>query len=1049
MPTQSVSEAEWDLHKATIYDLWSQPKRILNSIMQIMQKDYDFRPTKSQYEDRFRKWGWKKNKKADTWRFIAHRVEKRKRDKKESDVKINGEVIEYKKVKKEISRYGFVSTIEKAFSIPMSPKTPPGVDVCTPTDVVIYDGSSTALDRILHVSSPSALSSMFPSPWRQTVDFLDHFLSLPARSSSPGQSLPSSFRAFAQYLEPDPALEISLDARRGRSYLENFTTLSDRDLIRPRYHSANDLAFRGSQLELFKAAIILFSNGGYDGAIASHVVKLCEHRSNLLALRRLLDQRLYCVEPFAERILIPAIEEGNLALVQMLIQGGVDVNAKYWNNKAGDDETPMDTAVRVMNLEAVKLLDQHGAIYDVTSHDIAFALTSNEEELFRFLLDNRPALSTTESVELMERVAGRGSVANIRALLQRGLSIHTVYSDGHGSPLAAAIDANNVAVVHYLLGSKADVNGIARRFYTYRSLSTSGWVSCSVLRAAVAKEDGRLIAKLLEEGANPNDPRCSPTPLQHACLDGAQQVAAMLLNAGANPNQFDHTLSSNAMGGKPPIQLAIENGHLELSDLLTSQGAEIAHGNWNLLVSACLGKLHDLVETLLVGTATLKRAASEITACVTCFGCDQVGQWIDKDLIDYAALLQSPQAVCAVIEDRGGDLLSRLILEERRKGRALYPECAAAGLAMAAKLGDVGIVKLFLDAGVRPDATVTTNIVNSEHAIGAPKRFYLYRGTDALLEALKSPSKRYKLLPRCSEVELMAKFIEVLKLLLRTRTNAWREPDKDIFSQHRTHHYLYHALQQGCLEIVKAFVEETSIDLCHFVYEHSPLQQALDYSHGTSRDISDTVEFLIDSGTNVDCSSVTSSWGPRKEQSFHTALQYAASHDNLPLVKVLLGHGASVNSKPPDDRGATALQFAAINGNIKMASVLLEAGADINAPPCKLEGRSAIEGAAEHGRLSMVHYLLENGADIQGKTNTTYRRAWWLAWSARNGAIARYIQDYKTQRFGEDDCDTEEHLLRSVPKRELREEMIVYGYVYAEDGEESEDDLDRAYSWRD
>jgi hypothetical protein len=114
MSTQSPDEAEWEVHKATIHALWSQSKQTLKSTMAIMQEKYHFRRTKFQYEDRFRKWGWKKNSKADTWKFIAHRVDKRKRDGKESNVNVNGEAIEPKKLKKEISRHGFVSTIEKA-----------------------------------------------------------------------------------------------------------------------------------------------------------------------------------------------------------------------------------------------------------------------------------------------------------------------------------------------------------------------------------------------------------------------------------------------------------------------------------------------------------------------------------------------------------------------------------------------------------------------------------------------------------------------------------------------------------------------------------------------------------------------------------------------------------------------------------------------------------------------------------------------------------------------------------------------------------------------
>jgi ankyrin repeat protein len=247
-------------------------------------------------------------------------------------------------------------------------------------------------------------------------------------------------------------------------------------------------------------------------------------------------------------------------------------------------------------------------------------------------------------------------------------------------------------------------------------------------------------------------------------------------------------------------------------------------------------------------------------------------------------------------------------------------------------------------------------------------------------------------------------------------------------------------------------MEETPIDLNYSAFTHSQLQQALG-SHTTRMDnnYDDSIEiaqFLIEAGTNVDNPSVISSRNLSGIRAYHTALQCSAMKDNTHLVQELLKHGATVNSAPLDHHGATALQYAAVNGNIEMASALLEAGADINAPACKTYGRSAIEGAAEHGRLNMVHYLLENGADIQGKTNTAYRRACWRAWNEGRNTVIRYIQDYKSARFGDDDCDTEEHLIRSVPKRELRQELIDLKLFDVDEGEESEDDLDRARSWR-
>lgn len=67
---------------------------------------------KAQYERRFKKWGFQKNKKKDIWGGFALKVAKRKRASNESEVWIGRDVVPAKKLRKELSRYGY----EAAFS---------------------------------------------------------------------------------------------------------------------------------------------------------------------------------------------------------------------------------------------------------------------------------------------------------------------------------------------------------------------------------------------------------------------------------------------------------------------------------------------------------------------------------------------------------------------------------------------------------------------------------------------------------------------------------------------------------------------------------------------------------------------------------------------------------------------------------------------------------------------------------------------------------------------------------------------------------------------
>jgi ankyrin repeat protein len=147
---------------------------------------------------------------------------------------------------------------------------------------------------------------------------------------------------------------------------------------------------------------------------------------------------------------------------------------------------------------------------------------------------------------------------------------------------------------------------------------------------------------------------------------------------------------------------------------------------------------------------------------------------------------------------------------------------------------------------------------------------------------------------------------------------------------------------------------------------------------------------------------------------YHSPLQCAAAQGQTALVTSLLKKGARVNDVPTDAEGGTALQFAAIRGDFKMLKVLLDAGADINAPPSKWDGRTAIEGAAEWGRLDMVSLLMEAGADIQGRENANYRQTVYRAWVHGHHVLAGMVQQWKSERYGAEDCEPIESIIRSM-----------------------------------
>ncbi|ORY02854.1 ankyrin repeat-containing domain protein [Clohesyomyces aquaticus] len=174
----------------------------------------------------------------------------------------------------------------------------------------------------------------------------------------------------------------------------------------------------------------------------------------------------------------------------------------------------------------------------------------------------------------------------------------------------------------------------------------------------------------------------------------------------------------------------------------------------------------------------------------------------------------------------------------------------------------------------------------------------------------------------------------------------------------------------------------------------------------------DQVNYLLEAGADVNCEATPVAQAAHVLRRQSTPLQYATQNNDVDLVHMVMEHGAEVNAKPAHATGATALQFAAINGNFRIVEFLFNTGAKINAARSPHHGRTAIEGASEQGRLDMVCYLLNNGADVRGRLNQQYRRSVYRAWKNGHYTLARMIQSFKRERFGEEDLACIEDIMK-------------------------------------
>jgi len=132
-----------------------------------------------------------------------------------------------------------------------------------------------------------------------------------------------------------------------------------------------------------------------------------------------------------------------------------------------------------------------------------------------------------------------------------------------------------------------------------------------------------------------------------------------------------------------------------------------------------------------------------------------------------------------------------------------------------------------------------------------------------------------------------------------------------------------------------------------------------------------------------------------------TALHLAAEHEDVALVKQLIGAGANV--KVRNRYGVAPLSIAASTGNAAIVTALLDAGADPNTAAA--EGETALMAAARTGRVDAIKALVARGANVNA--HETWRNQTALMWAAVEGhpdAISELVRagaDVKARSIGD------------------------------------------------
>ena len=677
-----------------------------------------------------------------------------------------------------------------------------------------------------------------------------------------------------------------------------------------------------------------------------------------------------------ETALYAAVYSSNVALVQMLLQGGADVHAlATCSTGLGDYEMSIfEMAAEYPNRDIVRLLLSE------------FKDLSGDAELYAL-----QAAVRLDDVDLTRALVEAG--ANINATVARG---------AEGTLLHEVVSRCCYAVSGYLLDTGASVT------------NASGTASRTAVQEALEAMDMHLSNGLITAGASVNTPAAAEATLRSAIIHNSTELVHMVLQAGAN---VDEEATREA------LRLAAELGHTEIFDILLGFNADVNvcttqdSKDETPLQAASSSGSYEIVARLLAAGASVDAGAADKRGTALQAACSQGHLQIAKLLLRWKADINAISemtdygtALHEAIMGRHFELAEFLLNEQAdpnipgpihrtRDGYLGTP------LQSALEEENLHFARLLVKAGARADISTEDN-----PDIISPLEVAIQRGSNEALELVLSVGADVNLPGDyllgdtalyerwCSGPALVAAAERANAGLVRALIKAKADVNAsaEVIDRCRKTDGFLVPLQAAALtsdsEIIHLLLDagaDASIESNFPYYEEghntdtmlrsgSLLAVAIRKGHSKKG----VVDRLIQCGAAINV--------PADGYLGRTALQEAATQGHKELVEKLLQLGADVNAPPSAESGGTALQLAAIQGYAEIVSLLLDEGADPFADGAASRGRTALEGAAEFGRTDLVQLLLNIG-DTMGLPGYKYEKARDLALNRLEVVIANMI----------------------------------------------------------
>ena len=627
------------------------------------------------------------------------------------------------------------------------------------------------------------------------------------------------------------------------------------------------------------------------------------------------------------------------------------------------------------------------------------AICIDDDDFVKLLLTriDSKCLSEASGGQLLLSIASSDKLQIADILVQNGADVNFYSYDRGGTPLYRAVSWTQREMVKFLLENGADVNKVCGN---NPNLPTP-------LAAAVWHQPNYdIVSLLLDRGANIQCYVDNEDLLEYLSLNDYKLYQFILKKIGR-----EETLLTTG----DILKAAQKGTNIFLKFLSCNEEKVSQHHLEKALYESIKQSEYSIGTTLTLLEADVDPNGTTLDEppliAVALRGDESV--YLAQHLIDAGASVDIPELLChaveygtfellcllldagACVEEYGPQALEMAILEEKAEAVALLLERGTAINAIgnefcpiqaAGWVGSLELAQYLLDRGADINAPAYRHIGRTALQ-GA-----CFRGKMEMVTFLLEKGADVNADPAVTEGLTALEAVLKASMDIAIKTKLFRQllehGSKVSRPNGRPNPILHTLIKDNLLDLLDVALKAGADpnQMTRGTGGRTPLQFAAE------RGRLEAAKVLVAHGALVN--------SPPGYQHGRTALQAATSRSSpdMEMIQYLIGNGADINADAAVHGGITAIQGAAISGCIPVAQFLLGKGANVNSRPAISEGRTAIEGAAEHGRLDMVQLLIKAGANGDVVRGTGYKRAIDLAEQNGHAEVANLLKSAQQHR---------------------------------------------------